>query len=176
MLPTLLKALDTTDLGRVVGYLSMAPIDIDLMLYEAQDNGEVEINKEKGTVKLLKEPEDIYYSVDLAPKLVKIIQRYDMQGSNITRSRLEEITLALNGKYGYPIHDFICTLYALTEGKVYLYPKVNKYDISLPEIKKKRPYHLFEFYTFLDHQEFGAKAVNAAIDQWSKLDTTSKKK
>lgn len=169
MLTTLIKALDTTDLVKVVSHMALAPIDIDLILYKAQDDGEIEIDKKKSKIKLLKEPEDLYYNPDLVPKLVDIIQRYDMQGANITRARLEEVTLALNGKYGYLIHDFVCSMYALEQGKAYLYPKVNKYEISVPAIKKKRPYNKFVFYTFADHQEFGAKAANDFIDQWDKI-------
>ena len=168
MLLTLLKALDTTDLKKVIAHLSMAPIDIDLLLYEGQEKGEVEIDKEKGTITALEEPDDLYYSVSLVAKLVKIIEQYDKQGANITRTRLEQITLDLVGKYGYPIHDFICTMYALEKGKAHLYPKVNKYDISVPAIKKKRPANTFTFYTFTDHQEFGAKAVKEFIDSFGK--------
>lgn len=167
MLLTLVKAANTTDLKTIVSYLSMSPLDIDLLLYEAQENGDVAIDKEKGTITALKEPSSLYYDPVLSDKLERIIKQYDKQGANITRNRLEQITLDLVGKHGYPIHDFVCTMYAMEQGAV---PgaKVNKYDISVPEIKKKRPANTFTFYTFLDHQEFGAKAVNDFIEQFDK--------
>ena len=168
VLLTLLKALNTTDIKEVIAHLSMAPIDIDILLYEGQENGDIEVNREKGTITALKEPSDLYYSVILVSKLVKIIQKYDEQGANITRTRLEQVTLDLMGKHGYPIHDFICTLYALEQGRAHLYPKVNKYDISVPAIKNKRPANTFTFYTFKNHQEFGTKAVNEYIDTFNK--------
>lgn len=171
MLLTLLKALDTTDLKTVVGYLSLSPLDIDLLFYEGQENGEIEINKENGTILALKEPSVLYFDNNLATKLVKIIKRYDAQDANITRNRLEQITLDLAGTHGYPIHDFVCTMYALEQG-IFEQPIVNKYDISVPELKvnKKlvRPANTFTFYTFFDHQEFGAKAVNDYVDQFAK--------
>ena len=89
MLLTLLDAIKTDDLKTVVGYLDMSPLDIDLLLYEAQENGEVEINKEKAKIKALKPAVDLYYDKVLAVKIIKIIKRYDDQEANITRSRLE---------------------------------------------------------------------------------------
>lgn len=168
MLLTLLGALNTTDLKQVAGHLSMAPLDIDLLLYKAQEDGDISIDKKKGKIKALKE-EPIYYDAALAQKLIAIIKQYDLQEANITRNRLEEITLALNGRWGYPIHDFICTLYALEQGVVPEQPKLYRYEIGVPEIKDKRPYNLFIFYTFLDHKEFGTKAVNDFVAQWDKL-------
>lgn len=164
LLQTLLKALDTTDLKTVVGHLSMSPLDIDLLLYDGKENGIVEINKQKGTIKLV-DTESVgkYYDATLADKLIKIIKQYDNQQANITRNRMEQITLDLVGKHGYPIHDFVCTIYLLEQNAIG-YPKVNKYDISVPEIKGKRPANTFTFYTLLDHQEYGAKAVNDYID------------
>ena len=167
MLLTLLKATNATKLKDVVPYLSMSPLDIDLLLYDAQEAGEVEVDKEKGTIIALKEPAFLYHDKELAQKLLKIIRKYDEQEANITRTRLEQITLDLMGKHGYPIHDFVCTLYALEQGKANLLPKVNKYDISVPEIKDKLPANTFTFYTLTDHQEFGAKAVNEFIDTFS---------
>lgn len=176
MLLTLLEALKTDDLKTVVGYLDMSPLDIDLLLYEAQENGEVEINKEKAKIKALKPAVDLYYDKALAVKIIKIIKRYDDQDANITRSRLEEITLNLQGKRGYPIHDFVCTMYAIESNASADWPEVYHYEISVPAIKKPfRPANTFIFYTLLDHQEFGSKAVNDFIAQWDKLDTKKKK-
>lgn len=178
MLLTLLDALKTDDLKTVVGYLDMSPLDIDLLLYEAQENGEVEINKEKAKIKALKPAVDLYYDKVLAVKIIKIIKRYDDQEANITRSRLEEITLNLQGKRGYPIHDFVCTMHAIENGLPVLpgITDVKTYEISVPAIKKPfRPANTFIFYTLLDHQEFGSKAVNDFIAQWDKLNTEKKK-
>lgn len=167
MLSYLIKALDTNDLKEVIGHLSLSPLDIDLLLYEAQEKGEIEIDKEKARITVLTDPTP-YYDVALADKLVKTMNYYDKQGANITRNRLEQNALDLAGKHGCPIHDFVCTLYALEQGDVAGMPKVYKYEISVPEIKDKRPANTFVFYTLLDHQEYGASAVNDFIDQWDK--------
>ena len=168
MLLTLLKALDTDDLMTVLKHLSMAPLDIDLTLYAAQNDGEVEIDKTTGKIKALKEPDFIYCDEVLADKLSRIISEYDRQEANITRSRLEQITLDLAGTHGYPIHDFICTMYAMEQGEVRGMMPLHKYDISVPAIKKVRPANTFTFYTYTNHQEFGAKAVNEYIDSFDK--------
>jgi hypothetical protein len=143
MLLTLLKALGSKSLDEVVSKISLSPLDIDVLLYEAQEAGDVEVNREKNTIK-------------------KIIRFYDQQEANIVRSRLEMVAVDPMGVYGYPKHDFYCTLYYLEQSG-----EVNKYDISVRK-RGSRPAHTFEFYTFLDHQEFGAKAVNNFIEQFDK--------
>lgn len=161
MLLTLLKALNTNDLDIGVANIELPPIDIDVMLYEAQANGEIEIDKEKNTIKALKEPEYLYSEPKLYGQIMKLIENYDAQEANITKSRLEGVVLNPGG-FGYPRHDFICTLYCIEEDA-----KVKKYEIAVPK-SKKRPAHTFEFYTLLDHQEFGAKAVSSFMDKFDK--------
>ena len=161
MLLTLLKSLATNDLDIIVANIELPPIDIDVMLYEAQENGEIEIDREKNTIKALKEPEYLYSEPKLYKQITKLIAHYDSQKANITKSRLEGVVLNPGG-FGYPRHDFLCTLFCIEEDA-----KVKKYEISVPKTKKY-PEHTFEFYTYLDHQEFGAKAVNDFI---SKFDT-----
>lgn len=162
MLLTLLKALGTTDLTQVIYNLTMAPIDVDVLLYEAQERGEVEIDKKKNHIKALKEPENLYYNEKLLEQIKKLIRFYDQQEANITRSRLGMVVVDPAGSNGYSRQDYHCTMYYLDESG-----DVNKYEIDVPK-EGKRPAHKFEFYTFLDHREFGAKAVNDFIDQFSK--------
>lgn len=161
MLLTLIKVLATNDLDIIVANIELPPIDIDVMLYEAQENGEVEIDKEKNTIKALKEPEYLYSEPKLYGQIMKLVEHYDKQEANITKSRLEGVVLNPGG-FGYPRHDFVCTLFCIEENA-----KVKKYEIKVPK-SKKRPAHTFEFYTLLDHQEYGAKAVNAFIDSFDK--------
>ena len=142
MLLTLLKALGTDKLETVVSKISLAPIDVDVLLYEAQEAGEVEIDKAKNTIKALKEPTEIYYNEKLLGQMKKIIRFYDQQEANIVKTRLEMISVDPMGTHGYPKHDFFCTLYYLDESG-----DVNKYSIDVPK-KGKRPAHTFEFYTF----------------------------
>ena len=162
MLLTLLKAVDTKDLEKLVRYMSLPPIDIDVMLYEAIKNGDIEVNKRKGTIKALKAPEEAYFNEKLLEQMKKVIHFYDDQEANITESRLEQIVLDPMGLNGYLKHDFYCTLL-----KLKMLPEVKKYEIKVAK-NGPRPAHTFVFYTFLDHQEFGAKAVNDFIKQFAK--------
>ena len=97
MLLTLLKSLATNDLDIIVANIELPPIDIDVMLYEAQENGEIEIDKEKNTIKALKEPEYLYSNPKLYEKITKLIAYYDGQKANITKSRLEGVVLNPGG-------------------------------------------------------------------------------
>lgn len=169
-----MKALQTTDLKVVVGCLSLAPIDIDLLLDEEQAKGNVSVDRKKAKITALKEPESLYYDPALAGKISTLVRRYDSDGENITFSRLEQLVLDPAGTNGYPTHDFLCAVYALKVGAIPGQPPVKTYEIKVPEIKNKRPGHTFEFYTFLDHQEFGAKIANGFIDQWAKLSAKKK--
>lgn len=166
MLLQLLQALNTTDLLKVVTHLSLPPLDIDLLFYQAAEDGEVKIDKATNQIEALKKPEKPYYEPELAGKLLAIIKRYDEQEANITYTRLEQITLDLAGRYGYPIQDFICTLYCLEHNLIPDFPKVYAYELTAPK-HKKRPENTFKFFTLLDHQEFGAKAVNQYIASWT---------
>lgn len=163
MLLTLIKALNTSDLMKVLAHLSMAPIDIDLLLYKAIENGEIEVDRVKNKIKVLKEPDSLYYHPELAQKIKDIIKEYDKQEANITRNRLEFIVLDPQGRNGYKVHDFVCTMYAMVENK-----EVNTYEITVPEIKGKRPFNRFNFYTFEDHQKFGKTGVDEFVAQFDK--------
>lgn len=164
MLLTLLKALNTTDLSILAGNLDMPPLDIDVLLYEAQENGEIEIDKENNKIKRLKEPDYLYSNPHLYEQIRKIVKFYDQQGANITRSRLEMGALDPNGNHGYSNQDFVCTMYAIEQDG-----SINHYEVEVKGNKKKnRPAHTFKFYTYLDHQEFGAKAVNDFVARFDK--------
>lgn len=167
MLLQLLKSQNTTKLSEIVQYLSMAPIDIDLVLYRAIKAGEVEVDKEKDRIKPLTDDVPPYYNSDLAEKISELISQYDEQDANITRNRLEAVVLDLHGSHGYPIHQFLTTMYAMEQDQIPDMPKLNTYEISVPKMGK-RPYNKFKFYTYLDHQEFGSKAVNDYIAQFDK--------
>lgn len=163
MLLTLLKALNTNKFDILVGNLAMPPIDIDVLMYEAQENGEIEVDPKKNKVKALKEPDSYYSNPHLLQQIRRIIGYYDGEDANITRNRLKSVILNPMGNYGYSNQDFLCTMYALEQQE-----DIKKYEISVPK-SGKRPFNKFEFYTFLDHQEFGAKAVNDFIEQFDKM-------
>lgn len=157
-----MKALNTGKLDRIVSCLALAPIDVDVLLYDAQENGDVEIDLKRRKIKALREPETFYSNTALLIQMRKLIAYYDKQEANITKTRLEMVVLDPAGTNGYLIHDFICSLYVLEQQE-----DIKKYSISVPK-EKNRPAHTFEFYTFLDHQKFGQDAVNDFKKQFEK--------
>lgn len=163
MVTTLLRALNTNKLDILVANMEMPPIDIDVMLYEAEEAGEVKIDRKKNTIEVIADKGFNYQNVALRGKVEQLIHFYDKQEANITKSRLEGVILDPARNFGYPLHDYYCTMYALEQDG-----EVKTYELSVPEIKNKRPYRNFKFYTYLDHQEFGARAVNNFIDQHTK--------
>lgn len=162
MLLTLLKALNTTKLDTIVSRLALAPIDVDVLLYDAQESGDVEIDLKKRKIKALREPDTLYSNTELLTQMRKLIAYYDKQDANITKTRLEMVVLDPAGTNGYPLHDFICSLYVLEQQD-----DIKKYAISVPKTKDS-PAHTFEFYTFLDHEKFGQEAVNDFKKQFEK--------
>lgn len=167
MITTLILAIGNGNLQEIIKHLTLSPLEIDVALYDGQSNGEIEVDKSRGVVSILKQPDTLYSNLKLEENILKIIGYYNAQSADITLSRLEQDALDPVGGHGYKRHDLYCTLYKLeNEGKI------NKYEISVPAIKKPfRPANTFIFYTLTDHQEFGSKATLDFIKQWDKLDT-----
>lgn len=159
---TLMKALNTTKLDTIIPYLAIAPIDVDVLLYEAQEFGYVEIDLKKRKIKALREPDTLYSNTELLVQMRKLIAYYDKQEANITKTRLEIVVLDPSGSNGYPLHDFICSLYVLEQQE-----DIKTYSISVPKTKE-HPAHTFQFYTFLDHEKFGQEAVSDFKKQFEK--------
>lgn len=162
MLLTLMKALNTSKLDHIVSRLALSPLDIDVLLYEAQEAGDVEIDLKKRKIKALREPDVLYSDPHLLSQMRKLIAYYDAQDANITKTRLEMVALDPAGEHGYPKHDFICSLYVLEQQE-----DVKTYSISVPKTKE-HPAHTFQFYTFLDHEKFGEEAVTEFKKQFEK--------
>lgn len=165
MLLTLLKALNTTDIKMVAEHLGMSRLDADLLIMDAEQDGLVKIDRKKNKIKPLVEVTEDYYNAELLDKIQRIVRHYDRQEANITKAMLVNIAASVNNRFGYPLHDIACTLYAIEQGVV---EGLRTYSLTVHEIKGKRPYHKFDFYTFLDHNDFGKKAVDKFIAEFEK--------
>lgn len=165
MLLTLLKALNTTDIKMIAEHLGMSRLDADLLIMDAEQDGLVEIDREKNKIKPLVEVVEDYYNAELLDKIRRIVHHYDRQEANITKTMLVNIAASVDNRFGYPLHDIACTLYVIDQGAV---EGLRTYSLTVPEIKDKRPYHKFDFYTFLDHNDFGQTAVDNFIAEFEK--------
>lgn len=160
----LIKCLDSKKLSDLTAAMDMAPLDLNLTIWKAIDDGEIEIDEEKDRVKALKEAE-AWHNPDLASKLIRVFQHYAENEANITRGKLGSYMKDPMTGQGYPIHEFVMTLqYLIDQGTI------EEEVISVPEIKNKRPYHRFVFLCLPgnDNQEWNAKAVNKWIADFEK--------
>lgn len=161
----LLKILETNKLSELVAAMDLAPIDMNLVLWEAIDAGEIEVNEKKDRVKALKDAEP-WHNPDLSSKLLRVIQHYVANETNITVGRLNSYMKDVaNEHLGYPVHEFLMSMqYLIDNGTVI------EEIVSVPELKGKRPYHRFVFLCLPenDNQEWNARVVNKWIDDFAK--------
>ena len=162
----LLKVLGTSKLSELVAAIDAPPLDMNLAIWDAIDNGEIEADEQKDSVKALK-PAELWHNPDLGSKLIRAIQHYAANGINITKGRLQSYIKEPITNQGYPQHEYLMTLqYLIDTGTIV------EHVIAVPEIKKKRPFHRFVFLCLPENQtvneEWNSKAVNKWIADWEK--------
>lgn len=157
----LLKVLDTSRLDEFVASIELPPLDMNLAIWGAIDRGEIEINERKKRVKMLKEAEP-WHDPDLASKLLRVIQQYVNNGTNITVGRMNSYIKDPASGRGYPLHEYLMTMqYLIDTGQVL------EETVSVPKTKT-RPFRQFVFLCLPgnDNAEMNAKAVNKWLAQW----------
>lgn len=152
----LLKILDTSKLSELVAVIDLPPIDMNLALWDAIDNGDIEIDDKKDRVKALKKAKP-WHNPELTSKLFRVIQHYAANESNITVGRLNSYMKDPLNNNGYPTHEYLMSMQSLIDAG-----SVVEEVLSIPAVKKKRPYHKFVFLCLPenDNQEWNARAVN----------------
>lgn len=179
-IPYLLSILETDKVSELVANIEATPLDIDLALEDAKANGEIEIDKENDYIKVLKKHE-LTCDKDLAAKLLRTVQNYSRQNTNITRGRMNALIKdPMSGK-GYDWHEYITSLHYLIdtgaiEQAVVDVPRAVKKFIDKKGRKKEkeiRPAHKFAFLQLPENgennAEWNAKIVNRWIDDFAKV-------
>jgi len=159
----LMKCLETNKLSELVGNIDAPLLDINLALWEAEDNGWVEVDRNKDKIKALVDAEPTSNS-DLADKIMRTIERYTKEQQNITVGKLTSWVKNPGTDYNYPYHEYITTLqYLIDSGRVI------EEIVSVPKTKK-RPFHKFVFLCLPgnDNQEWNARSVNKWMDDFEK--------
>lgn len=160
-IPYLLHAMGSNKLTDLVNVADLAPIDFDLAVWDAIDAGEIEVDGKKDRVKVLVEP-TAWHDPALANKLLRVIQHYAREGTNVTRGRMDgEVKDPVSGK-GYAWHEYLMTRqYLVDQGTIV------ESVVSLPKTPS-RPFHRFVFMGLPenDNEEMNAKAVNKWLAQW----------
>lgn len=159
----LLKILDTDKVSELVANIDAPPLDMNLAIWEAIDRGEIEIDEEKSKVTALKEAQPSS-DPDLVNKIIRTVQHYAKNGTNITRGRLNGQIKDPASGYGYPWHDYLMAMQHLIDQGT-----VVQDVIEVPK-SKNRPAHKFAFIGLPenDNAEMNAKAVNKWIDDIAK--------
>jgi hypothetical protein len=162
-IPYLLKTLKTTKLSELVANIDLPPLDVNLLLWDAEKNGQIKIDVEKDKVKILAEPE-VTFNPDLSNKLIRWIQHYAEQEINISRGRLNQAIKDPITGAGYGYHDYITALqYLIDSGQV------EEVAVKVPK-DGERPSHTFSFLQLPENpnEEWNKREVNKWIENWNK--------
>jgi hypothetical protein len=162
----LLKTLDTEKLSEVVTCIEATPLEMNLALWDAETAGEIELDQEKDHIKLLTDAVQPWHNPELTNKLIRTIQHYAQNETNITRGRMNSLVKDPVTNTGYLTHEYIMSMqYLIDEGQV------TEEIISVPKTGK-RPFHKFVFIGLPENAEqnpeWNAKAVNKWIDDFAK--------
>jgi len=159
----LLKILGTNKISELVANIDAPFLDINLAIWDAVKNGDVEVDEEKDKITPLKTHE-VSFDADLANKLLRTLQHYNARETNITRGRLNTLVKNTATEFNYAWHDYIMALqYLIDSGQI------EEQVISVPK-SNKRPYHKFVFLCFKDNpnEEWNSREVNNWIANWEK--------
>lgn len=160
----LLKILDTKKLSELVAIMDLPPIDMNLAIWSAIDAGDIEIDEDKDRVTALREATP-WHDPELSNKVLRVVQHYAKNESNITVGRLNSYMKDPGSGIGYKAHEYLMsTQYLIDNGTII------EEVISVPEVKGKRPFNRFVFLCLPDNpnEEWNARAVNKWIDGFSK--------
>lgn len=162
-IPYLLKILGTKKISVLVENIDLPPIDINLAIWDAVKNGQIEVDQKKDKIKLLKEPE-VSFDSDLANKLIRVIQHYAENEINVTRGTLNSVIKDPTTERGYPWHEYIMALNYLIESE-----QVLEIEVDVPK-EGDRPFHKFVFLCLPDNdnEEWNRREVNKFVANWRK--------
>lgn len=169
----LTKVLDTTDLNEIVGNFDAPALDMNLAIWAGEEAGEIETDREKDTIKILKEVQPDS-DPDLRNKILRIIQHYAKNEANITRGRLNtQIKDPTNGR-GYAWHEYICAVQHLIDDGTVIQDVITMPEKSEMRTGKKgkqkkviiRPAHVFAFLCLPENGDQNAEWNAREVNKW----------
>lgn len=172
-IPYLLSMLKTEKLSELVANIDLPALDMNLAIWESIDRGEIEVDEEKDTVKLLVAAEPSSDS-DLKNKILRVIQHYNRENTNVTRGRLNGLVKdALTGQ-GYPWHEYIMAIQHLIDGELVVQTVVEvpaevKTTVKNTGKKKEkivRPAHKFAFLCLTENVESSEEWNKKSVEKW----------
>jgi hypothetical protein len=162
-IPYLLKILGTNKLSELVANIDLPPLDINLLIWDAEKAGQIKLDLDKDRITVLKAPEATFDS-DLASKLLRTMQHYEAQETNITRGRLNNAIKDPSTGKGYAYHDYLMAMQYLIDSE-----QIEQEVVSVPKLGE-RPYHKFVFLQFPDNpnEDWNRNEVNKWIANFNK--------
>jgi hypothetical protein len=146
---------------------------MNLAIWDSIDAGEIKIDEDNNHIAILKEPEPSS-DLELKHKILRVIQHYAREGTNITRGRLNSYIKDPVTGQGYPWHEYILAVQHLIDGEL-----VSENVIDVPEQvktftnnkgKKKqkvvRPAHKFAFLGLTQNAAFNAEWDAKTVNKW----------
>lgn len=162
-IPYLLKVLGTEKLSELVANIDLLPLDMNLAIWDSIDKGEIELDEKLDKITVLVEA-TASSDPEMSNKILRVIQHYAKNGSNVTRGRLNSYVKDPMTGTGYPWHEYVMAAqHLLDDGKIVE-------EVVEVMKAKKRPAHTFVFLGLPenDNPEMNAKAVNKWIDDFAK--------
>lgn len=162
-IPYLIKVAKTNKLSEIVALIDTPPLDMNLAIWDSIDAGEIKIDEEKDRIHIIMPEEDIqpWQNPDLASKLLRVIQHYAKNETNITRGRLNGYIKEPISDKGYPLHEYHMTLQFLIDNG-----QIVQEVIDVPGIKGKRQPHKFAFLCLPENGEKNAEWNAKAVNKW----------
>jgi hypothetical protein len=146
---------------------------MNLAIWDAIDRGEIEIDEENDKVKILKDVEPSS-DADLRHKILRVIQHYSREETNVTRGRINGYVKDPVSGQGYAWHEYIMAVQHLIDGGL-----VEQEAISVPEATKKfvdkkgrkkekvtRPAHTFAFLGLVENSAVNTEWNQKTVDKW----------
>lgn len=172
-IPYLLQILNTDKLQELVANIDLPPLDMNLAIWEAIDAGDISVDENTGIVKALVEVQPSS-DPDLKNKILRVIQHYAREETNITRGRLNTYVKDPISGTGYPYHEYIMAVQHLIDGdlveeEVADIPGKNKSIITKKgkqKTKEIRPAHKFVFLGLKSNTDFNKDWNQKAVDKW----------
>jgi len=169
----LLKILGTESLPELVANIDLPALDMNLAIWDAIDNKEIEIDEPNGTVKLLIEPESSS-DPELKNKVLRVIHHYAREETNVTRGRLNSYVKDPTTGQGYPWHEYIMAVQHLIDDRlvsediVEVPAAIKRFTDKKGRKKEKiiRPAHKFAFLGLTENAEQNAEWDAKAVNKW----------
>lgn len=171
--PYLLQIFDTEELSKFVAEIDLPPLDLNLAIWDSIDRKEIEVDEENDKIKLLIKPEPSSDD-DMRNKVLRVIQHYAKEDTNITRGRLNNyIKDPLMGS-GYPWHEYIMAVQHLIDDGIVEQDVIDVPAKTQTKIGKKgkkklvvvRPAHKFAFLGLAENSEVNAEWNAKAVNKW----------